>query len=52
MKKIYAKNKMISEITFIGIVESETELYITINREQLFKSDYIIEILCNTLYIR
>lgn len=47
--KVYAKNKMIPEITFLGMVERETELYITINGERLFKSDYIIEILCNTL---
>lgn len=47
--KIYAKNKMIPEITFLGMVKSETDLYITINGESFFKSDYIIEILCNTL---
>lgn len=52
MTKIYAKNKMIPGITFLGMVEKETDLYITINGEQLFKRDYIIEILCNTLQIR
>lgn len=52
MKKIFAKNKMIPGLTFLGIVEKETDLYITVNGERLFKRDYIIEILCNTLQIR
>lgn len=47
--KIYAKNKMVPGITFLGMVEKETELYITVNGEKLFKSDYKIEILCNSL---
>ena len=47
--KIYAQNKMIPEITFFGMVESETRQYITVNGDKLFKSDYKIEILCNSL---
>ena len=47
--KIYAQNKMVPGITFLGMVEKETELYITVNGERLFKSDYKIEILCNSL---
>ena len=43
--KIYAQNKMNHEITFMGMVESETRQYITMNGEKLFKSDYKIEIL-------
>ena len=43
--KIYAKNKINPEITFLGMVESETELYITVNGEILFKSDYKIDVL-------
>ena len=43
--KIYAQNKMIPEITFLGMVEIETRQHITINGEKLFKSDYKIEIL-------
>ena len=43
--KIYAQNKMVPGITFLGMVEKETELYITVNGERLFKSDYKIEIL-------
>jgi hypothetical protein len=47
--KIYAQNKMVPGITFLGMVEKETELYITVNGERLFTSDYKIEILCNCL---
>lgn len=47
--KIYAQNKINSGITFLGIVENETSKYITVNGEKLFKSDYKIEILCNSL---
>lgn len=43
--KIFAQNKMVPGITFMGMVEKETELYITVNGERLFKSDYKIEIL-------
>lgn len=43
--KIYAKNKMVPGITFLGMVEKETELYITVNGENLFKSDYNIDVL-------
>jgi len=47
--KIYAQNKINPGITFLGIVENETSKYITVNGEKLFKSDYKIEILCNSL---
>ena len=47
--KIYAQNKMVPGITFLGMVENETEQYITVNGKNLFKSDYKIEILCNSL---
>ena len=43
--KIYAKNKINPEITFLGIVEKETRQYITVNGEKLFKSDYKIYVL-------
>ena len=46
--KIYAQNRMIPGITFLGMVEKETEQYITVNGERLFKSDYKIEILYNS----
>lgn len=43
--KIYAQNKMIPEIIFLGMVEKEDRQYITVNGEKLFKRDYKIEIL-------
>ena len=43
--KIYAQNKMIPEIIFLGMVEKEDRQYITINGEKLFKNDYKIEVL-------
>ena len=43
--KIYAQNKMIPEIIFLGMVEREDRQYITINGEKLFKNDYKIEVL-------
>ena len=43
--KIYAQNKINPEITFLGIVENETEQYITVNGKNLFKSDYKIDVL-------
>ena len=43
--KIYAQNIMNTGITFLGMVEKETELYITVNNEKLFKSDYKIDVL-------
>ena len=47
--KIYAQNKINPGITFLGMVEKETSKYITVNGKRLFKSDYKIEILCNSL---
>ena len=47
--KIYAQNKMVAGITFLGMVEYETSKYITVNGKRLFKSDYKIEILCNLI---
>ena len=43
--KIYAQNKMVPGITFLGMVENETSKYITVNGEKLFKSDYKIDVL-------
>ena len=43
--KIYAQNKMVPGITFLGMVENETSKYITVNGEKLFKSDYKIYVL-------